>query len=114
MKQTAAVRKMHPRTDRFTAPAAKAVHIISDKGGVDHDSVTIRLSAQEEVTWFAHGNQTATITFEHSPFHDSIFTVPAGGSVSTGAAKGASPYQRFKYTVTGPGGKNDPEVVIDR
>jgi plastocyanin len=112
MKQTATVRKMSHNTGRFTAAAAKPVHITNDKGGVDQNSVT--LTSGEEVTWFARGNQKATIRFDSSsPFHDTDFSVPAGGSVSSGAAKSGSD-GRYKYTVHGPGGKNDPEVIIQR
>jgi|SRR5579864_5967920 len=112
MRQTATVRKMSHSTGRFTAAAAKPVRITNDKGGVDHISVT--LTSAEEATWFAHGNQRATITFDSSsPFHDTVFSVPAGGSVSSGAVKAGSAGS-YKYTVHGPAGKNDPEVIIQR
>lgn len=117
MRQTATVRKLTPRSHRFVAPDAKPVHITNDKGAVDHNSVAISLGDQEEVTWFAHGNQKATIKFDSadgSPFHSTEFVIPAGGSVSSGAAKSGSSYKAYKYTVHGPAGHNDPEVIIQR
>src|SRR5262249_5541735 len=118
MKQTATVRKMTPRIHHhYVARGAKPVHVNSDKGGVDQDPVTISVGNHEEVTWFAHGNQRATIKFDTtagSPFHDDVFVVPAGGSVSSGEAKSGIAYKHYKYTVHGPAGQNDPEVIIQR
>lgn len=118
MRQTATVRKMTPRSHHhFVAPGAKPVHVTNDKGGVDHDTVDVSVDNEEEVTWFAHGNQKATIKFDGpngSPFPSAEFVVPAGGSVSSGKAKSGIAYGHYKYTVHGPAGHNDPEVIIQK
>jgi|SRR5215472_17948006 len=93
--------------------ATKPVHIIGDHGEVNQPSV--RLSSDEEVTWFANDNQTAKILFEQgSPFPDTTFQVPAGGSISSGRIRDDAKNQHYKYSVVGPKGKNDPEVIIER
>ena len=93
--------------------ATKPVHIIGDRGEVNQP--TVRLSSDEEVTWFAHDSQTATILFSQgSPFSDTTFQVPAGGSISSGRIRDDAKDQRYKYSVVGPKGKNDPEVIIER
>lgn len=96
--------------------ATKPVHIIGDRGEVNQPSVHLSLSSDEEVTWFAHGNQAAKIDFsceQGSPFQDSVFQVPAGGSISSGRIKHGANKQSYRYKVVGPNGTNDPEVIID-
>ena len=92
------------------------VHIVSDNGQVDQNDVEISKPAGDEVTWFAQSKKAgSTIEFsppDGSPFQDSTFSVPAGGSVSSGPAKGEAEAKRYKYTVTGPDGDNDPGVII--
>jgi len=94
----------------------KGVHITSDNGHVNVSDVDISKCNADEVTWFAHGNAGATIEFssaDGSPFHESTFHVPGGGSVSSGPAKaGAVVGKYYKYTVKGRTGKNDPGVII--
>jgi hypothetical protein len=118
MRQHLAVKESPPKAVTMKPFAARGVHITSDDGQVDQATVRIRKSAQEEVTWFAHGAQTATIVFasrDGSPFQESVYHVPTGGSVSSGPIKGAAQYNKpYKYSVVGPGGVNDPEVIIDR
>jgi hypothetical protein len=97
--------------------SAKGVHIIDAGGHVDPEQVHVKPSAHEEVTWFAHGNENATIVFstaQGSPFQEAVFLVPAGGSVSSGPVKDSVQYARYKYTVVERGGSHDPEVIIDR
>lgn len=102
------------------ASAAKHVRINRDDGGVDQEEVRISLGNNEEVIWTADNHRSATITFKaESPFQDTVFHVPAGGSVTTGPARnGALPKtvseKRYKYTVAGPSGSNDPIVIIQR
>ena len=93
----------------------KDVHIKDNKGQVDHPSVTISRK-KGEITWFAHGESGATITFsspDGSPFKESVFTVPATGSVSSGPVKKRAGLKTYKYTVVGKGGSTDPVVIID-
>ena len=94
----------------------KDVHIKDNKGQVDHNSVTISRDANGEITWFAYGEEGATIVFSSangSPFKESVFTVPATGSVSSGPVKETALLQPYKYTVVGKGGSTDPVVIID-
>ena len=99
------------------AIATKPVHIIGDRGEVDQESVNLSKGGHEELTWFAHDNETATIVFssqQRSPFAASVFHVPAGGSISSGAIRDDAAYRSYKYSVVGPKGTTDPEVIIER
>jgi|SRR5215469_6224886 hypothetical protein len=103
------------RVQRTTGVGAhKDVQIISDDGQVDPDVVDI-YSGQEAI-WFAHNSQAgATIDFssaDGSPFYAKTFYVPAGGTVSSGLARNDAQSKRYKYTVKGPTGQNDPVVII--
>jgi len=93
----------------------KDVHLTDDNGHVDQNDVPVSKKLGEEVTWYAYDHQFgATIEFssaDGSPFYDATFYVPIGGSVSTGPAKNVDP-KRYKYTVNGHGGQNDPGVII--
>ena len=92
----------------------KSVKITSDGGQVDVPAV--RLSKGEEVAWFSHANKSAMVVFaspDGSPFHGTQFTVPAGGSVSSGPARNAAEKKEYKYAVVGHSGVNDPIVIID-
>ena len=94
----------------------KDVHIKDSKGQVDDPSVTISRGGKGEVTWFAHGETGATIVFsspDGSPFKETVFTVPATGSVSSGPVKDTADLKKYKYTVVGKGGSTDPVVIID-
>lgn len=99
------------------AVETKPVHITDDHGAVDEPYVTISISAHQEITWYAHGNEQATIVFytqqQGSPFQVSVFPVPAGGSTSSGQIKTGALPQHYKYSVIGPKGANDPEVIIE-
>jgi len=94
----------------------KNVHIVSDDGRVDQNDVDISKSMADEVTWFAHGAEGATIEFsspDGSPFYDSTFRVPAAGSIASGPATSTAVVNKYyKYTVKGRAGQNDPGVII--
>jgi hypothetical protein len=96
-----------------TKGANKPVHIIDDKGTVDRDDVDIYKKSGDEVTWIADV-AASTIDFTNgSPFTGgSSFQVPAGGSASSGPVRKDAEPKRYKYTVTGPKGHNDPGVII--
>ena len=85
-----------------------------DNGQVDNDTVHVSKSAGHQVTWSSNGK--AVIKFssqDGSPFEQAIFKVPAGGSVSSGPAKAtAEAEKRYKYSVVGEKGVNDPIVII--
>ncbi|HKW76756.1 MAG TPA: hypothetical protein VJN64_14590 [Terriglobales bacterium] len=91
------------------------VRILQEDGQVDQSTVTLSRVGKDQVTWFAHGSHKATIVFaspDGSPFHDTTFQVPAGGSVASGPAKTTAQYKPYKYIVIGEQGVNDPKVII--
>jgi hypothetical protein len=94
----------------------KKVKITNNKGKVDTDTVHVSQSAGEEVTWLAGDSDGAIIVFaspDGSPFEETTFFVPAGGSVSSGPADNGQVGQSYKYIVVGDVGSNDPVVIID-
>lgn len=117
MRQQSTAKVLHkPLRRGVLRGMQKGVHITSDDGQVDVYDVDISRGGRDEVTWFAHGAVRATIEFssaDGSPFQDATFHVPAGGSVSSGPAKGSAVVGKYyKYTVKGPKGSNDPGVII--
>lgn len=117
MNRPLAVAEPASRIAPVKTSLAKAVHITGKDGQVDQTRVNLSKGAHDEITWFAHGKETATIVFSSSsgsPFQSSVFHVPAGGSISGGPIKSDATPQSYKYTVVGPGGVNDPEVIINR
>ncbi len=95
--------------------SAKHVRVTDDQGHVDQEDVDISISAGEQVTWSA--DTKTVIVFnkpEGSPFSDKTFQVPAGGSIASGPARQDAEKKKYKYTVVGQGGSNDPGVIIQR
>lgn len=111
MKQDSTIERVQRTTG---VGAHKDVQIVTDDGHVDPDDVDIYPG--QEAIWFAHNNQAgATIEFssaDGSPFYEKIFYVPAGGTVSSGLFRSDAKSKRYKYTVKGPAGQNDPGVII--
>ena len=93
------------------------VKITSNDGQVDVQEARVSKSTHEEIVWFAHDGKGAIVVFaspDGSPFQETQFQVPAGGSVSSGPAlRGAATGKPYKYTVVGHTGVNDPVVIID-
>jgi hypothetical protein len=92
----------------------KHVRVVNERGHVDQDVVHISKNAEEEIVW-ATDHKNVTVVFgseDGSPFQDSIFHVPAGGSVASGPALKAAGHKAYKYTVKGEAGDNDPRVII--
>lgn len=92
----------------------KCVKIMDKQGHIDNDPVTIKWKEGEQVLWSTSLQEGFTIKFDGpggSPFaHGPTFQVPVGGSISSGiATKGG----RYKYTVHGPDGSHDPDVILD-
>lgn len=100
-------------TQAHTRPR-KHVRVINERGHVDQDVVHISKDAEEEIVWATdHKNVSVVFTSEDgSPFQESVFHVPAGGSVSSGPALKGAGHKAYKYTVKGEGGDNDPRVII--
>lgn len=93
----------------------KHVRVTDDHGHVDQEDVSISISTEEEVIWSADKKSVVVFnTPDGSPFHQHTFPVPAGGSVSSGPARDDAQNKRYKYTVVGEGGSNDPGVIILR
>ena len=66
-----------------------------DNGNVDNETVHVSKSAGHEVTWFSRTKAIITFSSESgSPFAETTFHVPAGGSVSSGPAKPAAGSQK--------------------
>jgi hypothetical protein len=106
-----------PKTAAVSALTTKAVHITDRNGHVDQPQIHLSEVANDQVAWFAHANENATIVFtssEGSPFQSSFFQIPAGGSVCSGAIRAGAKYQSYKYSVVAPAGVTDPEVIINR
>ena|SRR5215472_9751316 len=98
------------------ATSPKKVHITDDQGQVDDSQVKVSKRAADQVTWFAFGAAGATVEFsspDGSPFAESVFYVPATGSVTSGPAKTNIANKSYKYTVFGAAGSTDPAVIID-
>jgi hypothetical protein len=87
----------------------------ADDGQVDQPTVDLSKSAGDEVVWSSV--KPAKIAFEGvegSPFDETTFRIPPGGSVSSGPARDDADLREYKYTVYGAGGKNDPTVIIHK
>ena len=96
---------------------SKHVHVTSDQGKVDQNEVKLSRENGDDVTWHSYDNQKATVVFaspDRSPFLESHFYVPAGGTVSSGPVRSDALKKRYKYTVVGEGGVNDPIIIIDQ
>ncbi len=93
--------------------AKKAIKIKDRKGNVDKDPCHLSKGAEDEAQWFAVDGRSI-IHFTDSPFQDSVFFVPDGGSVSSGPPVKGKIGQTYKYNVDGPDGSVDPGFVIDR
>lgn len=85
-----------------------------DNGQVDNDTVHVSKSAGHQVTWSSRSKAIVAFSSESgSPFEEATFHIPAGGSVSSGPAKvTAEAEKRYKYSVVGVKGVNDPTVII--
>ena len=90
-------------------------HVHAEANGqVDNDTVHVSKSAGHQVTWSSRSKAIIAFSSESgSPFEETTFHIPAGGSVSSGPAKAtAEAEKRYKYSVVGEKGVNDPTVII--
>jgi len=99
------------------APLPENVKLINHSGGVDRGSVTIPgpgvAGGAGSVTWLSNKNGGETVVFDKgdgTPFLSDRFTVPDGGNVNSGAATKKG---KFRYSVHGAHGNNDPVIVVD-
>lgn len=96
-------------------PKPVDIKIEDRKGKVNKYECTLHTDQSEEAVWNSDDGRCLVI-FGTSPFKDSVFVVPDGGSVSSGevVAPVEKPPKKYKYTVVGPDGSNDPIIVIDK
>jgi hypothetical protein len=93
-------------------PNHKHVVITDENGKVDKDEIELWRGTGEHVVWSASVTKGFRVVFdgpEGSPFESAAFEVPAGGVVHSGEPKKGG---RYKYTVHGPSGINDPIIII--
>lgn len=90
------------------------IDIIDRKGHVDKKNYKCHLkkSNGDQAAWVSKDGRTI-IHFASSPFKDSVFFVPDGGSVFSGPPVNGVVGQDYKYNVDGPDGSADPIIVID-
>lgn len=102
-------------TVRVFTNQAQHVRILNPNGEVDQPNIAISKSGGEHVTWFAHEEYSATVRFdaaEGSPFSQSTFPIPAGGSVDSGPIRPEAEHKEYNYDVVSDNGVNDPRVII--
>ena len=90
----------------------KHITILDEIGNVDQHEIEVWWDKGEQVIWktsLAAGFKVVFDGPEGSPFDTDTFEVPAGGLIQSGVAKRGG---RFKYTVHGPGGCNDPFITF--
>ncbi len=89
-----------------------SINIQDRKGKVSKDPC--KMSKKQEVEWISTGGNF-TVVFQQTPFADSAYIIPDGGSVCSGLPKvRPDPAKEYKYTVFGPDGSTDPIIVVDR
>ena len=92
----------------------KHIHITSKDGKVDHDNQPIKLKGEEAV-WVSDTGDAYQVVFHgECPFDGNPFSVPAGGSIGSGPVNAAATEKSYKYDVVGPGGTNDPTIIIQK
>ncbi len=80
----------------------------------DPDSCPLSKGAHEQATWKSNDGKAYHIHFNESPFSQTDYDVPAGGSTDSGAP-GDVDRKKYKYSIRspGPGGcSQDPDVDI--
>jgi hypothetical protein len=81
--------------------AARGLPVHIHQGGdVDNEVVNVSKSDGDELVWYSE-DDPFTITFQTSPFANSTFHVPAGGSINSGpvaSGAGVGEVQRPKST----------------
>lgn len=93
--------------------AKKIIKIKDRRGNVDTDLCHLSKGEDDEAQWVAEDGRF-TVRFADSPFQDSVFVVPEGGSVRSGPPVNGTVGETYKYKVDGPEGDIDPRIVITR
>jgi len=92
----------------------KHIHITSKNGKVDHDNQPIKMK-DEEAVWVSDTGDAYQVVFQECPFvSGNPFSVPAGGSIGSGPVRADAAEKSYKYDVVGPGGTNDPTIIIQK
>lgn len=87
-----------------------------NKPEVSPDRIRVSYEAREAVEWQSEDGGRYTIEFrEGSPYTDSVFVVPSGGSVTSGPLLDSVKVEQvYKYWVTDrQGDTTDPDIKID-
>lgn len=66
---------------------------------VDNELVNLRKSMGEEMEWHSDGDEF-TVEFPISPFQETAFVVPPGGSVGSGPIRPDAAITKYFYNVT--------------
>jgi len=92
------------------APHHKHVTIVDENGVVDQDEVEVWWDQGHQVIWHNSTAHPCRVVFDgESPFDSIEFQVPAHGETYSGLGRRGG---RFKYTVHGHGGCNDPIIIL--
>lgn len=82
------------------------------KGKVDRNRCTVHAKTKQEAEWVSKGGNF-TVVFEESPFDNTVFIIPSGGSVCSGPpAVEPDRNKEYKYTAFGPDGSTDPIIIV--
>jgi hypothetical protein len=115
MRQQSTAKVLHrvSKPKRAALGAHKDVHIIDNNGHVKPDPVDIYKSSGDQVLWIADtGPAVVEFSPTDCPFYKCNFNVAAGGSVPSGPIRDDAQAKRYKYSVKGQTGPNDPVVII--
>jgi hypothetical protein len=91
------------------------VKIAKDGKPAPLNPIQVSKRREEEVQWLAEPKLRLHMVFEaETPFEDSEFVVPKGGSVCTGAVRKEAVEKTYKYTIKDELGNMllDPEIII--
>jgi hypothetical protein len=88
------------------------IHVRHD-GEVDNEVVNVRKSAKDEVVWYSDEDEL-TIQFPTTPFSESTFVVPAGGSTSSGPVRADAAIARYPYYIMNVAlaKSADPDLIV--
>jgi hypothetical protein len=99
---------------------SKEIHI-NEKGWIinNHARTPVNKSVNDTITWKAlgQGGPWKIVFISASPFSDTSFTVPQGGSVNSGPIKAnfGGTAVKFRYEVHNANGSvvDDPDVILE-
>ena len=94
--------------------AIKSITFTTPKGNVNKSPRKVSKTNKDEAEWISTGGNF-TVVFDESPFANSVFIIPSGGSVCSGPPKvNADLDKPYKYTAFGPNGSTDPIIIVTK